>query len=128
MGSTYLVAIFVSPNVLCDSPKTRWQTTETQGCPVLSYLKASVPRSGPRLKFFLNSFLAAGTTSISFKDAKYPLQLRHVHHVLLNEVVTPSSAHAKNRDRSPKSQLIHANIPVKVFPLICSFIWLSAML
>ena len=99
MGSTYLVAIFVSSNV---SPKTRWQTTETQGCQVLSYLRASVPRSGQRLKFFLNSLLAAGTTSISIKDAGYPLQL-HVHRVLLNEVVTPCSAHAKNRDRSPKS-------------------------
>ena len=99
MVSTYLVAIFVSSNV---SPKTRWQTTETQGCQVLSYLRASVPHSGQRLKFFLNSLLAAGTTSISIKDAEYPLQL-HVHRVLLNEVVTPCSAHAKNRDRSPKS-------------------------
>lgn len=98
MGSTYLVAIFVSSNV---SPKTRWQTTETQGCQVLSYLRASVPHSGQRSKFFLNSLLAAGTTSISIKDAEYPLQL-HVHRVLLNEVITPCSAHAKNRDRLRK--------------------------
>ena len=31
-------------------------------------------------------------------------------------------------EQQSSQQLIHANIPVKVFPLICSFIWLSAML